>query len=135
MNYNMHIHILSREEKEMHNKENTKEAEGILERIISEMNRQNKKYVELIEFLDLPRGTFSSWKAGRSRNFCEHLSAIAKFLDVSVEYLVNGSVGENRIENSREQELLNCYRRISTQKQEMIRKRSIFIRIIINSTL
>ena len=120
MNYNMHIHILSREEKEMHNKENTKEAEGILERIISEMNRQNKKYVELIEFLDLPRGTFSSWKAGRSRNFCEHLSAIAKFLDVSVEYLVNGSVGENRIENSREQELLNCYRRISTQKQEMI---------------
>ena len=104
----------------MHNKENTKEAEGILERIISEMNRQNKKYVELIEFLDLPRGTFSSWKAGRSRNFCEHLSAIAKVLDVSVEYLVNGSVGENRIENSREQELLNCYRRISTQKQEMI---------------
>ena len=55
------------------------------------MERQGRKYAELIEYLDLPRGTFSSWKAGRSRNFCEHIGAIADFLEVSAEYLINGT--------------------------------------------
>ncbi len=50
----------------MYNKQNTQEAEEIFDRILSEMERQGKKYAELTGFLDLPRGTFSSWKAGRS---------------------------------------------------------------------
>ncbi len=48
----------------MHNKENKQEAEEIFDRTLSEMERQRKKYAELNEFLDLPRGTFRSWKAG-----------------------------------------------------------------------
>ena len=104
----------------MHNRENTKEAEGILERIIYEMDRQNKKYVELIEFLDLPRGTFSSWKAGRSRSFCEHLGEISIFLGVSAEYLVTGKVSNQEIKDSKERELIELYRKLSGEKQEMI---------------
>ncbi len=64
----------------MHNKDNTQEAEEIFNRILSEMEQQGKKCAELIEALNLPRGTFSSWKAGRSRNYCEHLHAISLFL-------------------------------------------------------
>ena len=64
----------------MHNKDNTREADEIFSRILSEMERQGKRYAELTVFLNLPRGTFSSWKAGRSRNFCEHIGAIAEFL-------------------------------------------------------
>ena len=56
----------------MYNKDNTREADEIFSRILSEMERQGRKYAELTEYLELPRGTFSSWKAGRSRNFCEH---------------------------------------------------------------
>ena len=81
----------------MYNKENTKEAEEIFEHILSEMERQGKKYVELTEFLDLPRGTFSSWKAGRSRNFCEHLGAASEFLSVDVGWLVTGKANESPV--------------------------------------
>ena len=59
----------------MYNKDNTREADEIFSRILSEMERQGRKYAELTEYLELPRGTFSSWKAGRSRNFCEHIGA------------------------------------------------------------
>ena len=104
----------------MHNKDNTKEAEEIFSRILSEMERQGKKYAELTEYLELPRGTFSSWKAGRSRNFCEHIGAIADFLGVSAEYLINGNIEGKLIENLEEQQLLNYFRKLNTEKKEVI---------------
>ena len=106
----------------MYNKENTQEAEEIFNRILSEMERQGKKYAELTEFLDLPRGTFSLWKAGRSRNFCEHIGSIAGFLGVSAEYLITGNVDGKFAESVEEQELLDYYRRLTPEKQEAILK-------------
>ena len=104
----------------MYNKDNTREADDIFTRILSEMERQGKKYAELTEYLQLPRGTFSSWKAGRSRNFCEHIGAIADFLGVSAEYLINGNIEGNLIENCEEQQLLNYFRKLSAEKQKVI---------------
>ena len=104
----------------MHNKDNTKEAEEIFSRILLEMERQGKKYAELTEYLELPRGTFSSWKAGRSRNFCEHIGAIADFLGVSAEYLINGKIEGKLVENLEEQQLLNYFRKLNTEKKEVI---------------
>ncbi len=106
----------------MHNKDNTREAEEIFDRILSEMERQGKRYAELTEFLNLPRGTFSSWKAGRSRNFCEHIGAIAEFLGVSAEYLITGNVDGKYAESVEEQQLLDCYRKLSPEKQETVLK-------------
>ena len=104
----------------MHNNDNTKEAEEIFGRILSEMERQGRKYAELTKYLELPRGTFSSWKAGRSRNFCEHIGAIAGFLGVSAEYLINGNIEGNLVENSEEQQLLNYYRKLNAEKQNAV---------------
>lgn len=104
----------------MYNKEKTKEAEEIIIRITKELERQGKTQAELITFLDLPRGTYSSWKTGRSRNFCEHLGEISQFLDISVEYLVTGDVSEKMIENSREQQLLFWYRKLNVEKQDAV---------------
>ena len=84
------------------------------------MERQGRKYAELTEYLELPRGTFSSWKAGRSRNFCEHIGAIAEFLGVSAEYLINGNIEGNLVENSKEQQLLNCFRKLNVEKQNAV---------------
>lgn len=106
----------------MYNKDNTQEAEEIFKRILSEMERQGKKYAGLTEYLDLPRGTFSAWKAGRSRNFCEHLNSISAFLGVSAEYLITGNVDGKFAESVEEQELLDCYRRLDPEKQEAILK-------------
>ena len=82
------------------------------------MERQGKKQAELVKYLDLPLGTYTNWKLGKSRNFYEHLEEIARFLNVSAEYLVTGSVAEKMIENSREQELLAWYRKLNTEKQD-----------------
>ncbi len=102
----------------MYNKENTREAEEIFDRILSEMERQGKKYAELTEFLDLPRGTFSSWKAGRSRNFCEHLHSISLFLDVDPGWLVTGETKADVIKNKKEKELVRHFRKLSAEKQD-----------------
>ena len=104
----------------MYNREKTKEAEEILERITTELNRQGKTQKELIDFLDLANGVYSSWKAGRSRNFCEHLGEISRFLGVNAEYLVTGSISEKIVENEREQQLLECYRKLSADKQDAV---------------
>ena len=93
----------------MNNRDNTKEAEEILSRISAELTRQNRMQAELVAYLDLPKGVYSNWKAGNSRNFCEHLGAISKFLNVSAEYLVTGKYAEKNLENPREIELLNWY--------------------------
>ena len=106
----------------MRNSENTKEAEEILVRISEELSRQKRTQSDLIAFLDLPKGAFSNWKAGKSRNFCEHLGAISKFLNVSAEYLVTGKDAEKNMENPREIELLDWYRKLSPEKQDAIRQ-------------
>lgn len=104
----------------MYNKDNTREADEIFSRILSEMERQGRKYAELTEYLDLPHGTFSSWKAVRSRNFCEHIGAIADFLGVSAEYLINGNIEGKLVENSKEQQLLNYFRKLNVEKQNAV---------------
>ena len=101
----------------MYNRDNTKEADDIFSRILLEMERQGRKYAELTEYLELPRGTFSSWKAGRSRNFCEHLEAIAEYLDVDIGWLVTGKASSGAI-NRQEQELLEAFRSLDPEKQE-----------------
>ena len=104
----------------MYNKDNTREADEIFSRILSEMERQGRKYAELTEYLELPRGTFSSWKAGRSMNFCEQIGAIADFLGVSAEYLINGNIEGKLVENSKEQQLLNYFRKLNVEKQNAV---------------
>lgn len=105
----------------MRNSENTKEAEEILVRISAELARQGKQQAELVSYLDLPKGAYSNWKAGKSRNFCEHLGAIAQFLGVSVEFLVTGKEAEKNLTNPREEELLLLYRELNPEKQDAIR--------------
>ena len=104
----------------MYNKENTKEAEDILARISAELIKQKKPQAELITFLDLPKGTYSAWKAGRSRNYCEHLHAISSFLGVSAEYLVTGEKEANVISDRIERELINTFRELDDEKQDAI---------------
>lgn len=73
-----------------------------------------------MKYLDLPLGTYTNWKLGKIRNFCEHLGEIARFLNVSAKYLVTGNVAEKMIENSREQELLAWYRKLNEEKRDAV---------------
>lgn len=104
----------------MYNKENTKEADEIFSRISDEMTKQNKKQAELIRFLDLPVGTFTNWKLKKSRNFCEHLQSIALFLKVDAGWLLTGTTKEGTIRDSSEMELLDEFRKLSSEKQSKV---------------
>ena len=105
----------------MYNRENTEEAEAIFQRIVSEMRRQGIKQTEFNDHLNLPRGTFSSWKAGRCRNYCEHLGTVAEFLDVDVEWLVTGKISDKWPVSGTEKEMLMKFRELNeSQRLAMI---------------
>ena len=101
----------------MYNRDNTKEAEAILERITKILAQNGGTQNDLISYLSLPRGTFSSWKAGRSRNYCEHLGAIAAFLDVDVEWLVTGKIKDKGPISATEKEMLMKFRELNESQQ------------------
>ena len=65
-------------------------GEGILERIISLLAAKGIEQREIIEYLNLPRGTFSNWMRNKSHSYYEYISDIAAFLGVSNNYLITG---------------------------------------------
>ena len=103
----------------MYNRENTEEAMSILRRISSELKAQHKKQIDLVAYLKLPVGTYSAWRSGRSRNYCEHLGAIADFLEVDIGWLVTGEYHDG-IKDARERKLLERFRRLNVEKQKAI---------------
>ena len=104
----------------MYNKDNTKEADEILVRISDEMKKQNRRQAELIRFLDLPVGTFTNWKLRKSRNFCEHIQAIAAFLGVDPGWLLTGTTKEGVVKDDKEMELLEEFRKLNAEKQSAV---------------
>ncbi len=90
-----------------------------LERIIEKMKEQHILDKELIEFLHLPRGTFSNWKRNLGKSYYEHIVEIADKLNVSCDYLLRGRE-TNRQLSSNEEILLEKYRQLSPEMQNVI---------------
>lgn len=59
-----------------------------LNNIITEMNRQNKRQKDLTDYLQLTKNAFTDWKSGKSKSYMKYLPQIAKYLNVSVDYLL-----------------------------------------------
>ena len=60
----------------------------VLTNILRLLKEQNKRQVELTNYLGLSKNVFTEWKAGRNDAYIKHLPKIAEFLDVSVDYLL-----------------------------------------------
>lgn len=60
----------------------------ILDRITALLDGRDQKV--LTEYLGLKNVAFSEWKSGKSKSFRKYLIEIAKFFDVSLDYLVYG---------------------------------------------
>lgn len=65
------------------------------------------------------QSTFSDWKNGRSAPKGDKLERIAKFLDVSVDYLITGVSSGEYISND-ENALLELFRRLNSSAQEKL---------------
>ena len=59
-----------------------------LNNIITEMNRQNKRQKDLTDYLQLTKNAFTDWKSGKSKSYMKYLPQIAKYLNVSVDFLL-----------------------------------------------
>ena len=59
----------------------------VLERIIKELKRQEKKKIDLTNYLGLVSSAFGNWVSGRNKSYTRYIHGIADFLGVSVEYL------------------------------------------------
>ena len=62
----------------------------ILNNIIDELKKQNKKQKDLTDYLGLTKNAFTDWKGGKSQSYKKYLPQIAEFLNVSVDYLLSG---------------------------------------------
>lgn len=60
----------------------------ILNKIITLLKEQGKSQKELCEYLGIKQQAFTNWKGGNNTSYMKHLPQIAKFLDVSVDYLL-----------------------------------------------
>lgn len=52
------------------------------------LKQQKRKQKELTDFLGVTNNAYTDWKSGRIKSYTKHLSQIAQFFDVSVDYLL-----------------------------------------------
>ena len=59
-----------------------------LDKINHLLKQQNKKQKDLTDFLSISKNVFTDWKSGKNTSYLKHIRKIAKFLNVSVDYLL-----------------------------------------------
>lgn len=89
----------------------------IFSRIDSLMKSQKKQYKELNDYLNLGKKTYDNWKTGKSSTYLKHLNDIARFLNVTPNFLLNGIDETAELKSSLEIELLGLFRSLEESKQ------------------
>lgn len=93
----------------------------ILDRIIMLMGSRDQK--ELTKYLQLNAVAFSDWKSGKSNSYKKYLIEIAKFFNVSIDYLVYGKTSYSSLRTD-EVELLQDYNSVDIVAKAQIRERA-----------
>ncbi len=70
--------------------------DSVYDSILKEMQKQNRTQKELTDYLNVSKSTFTDWKNGKSKSFMKHLPEIAKFFQVSVDYLLGKTDKKNK---------------------------------------
>ena len=89
-------------------------------RIIDQLKMQGKTGKELEKHLGLSNGTFSAWKFGNVKSYKKRIDEIAKFLGVTKEYLLEGTVDHINRETITETEkkLIQMFRDMGNDQQK-----------------
>ena len=80
-----------------------------MQRILEEMQLQNKQQTELGEYLTVTPNVVTDWKSGRLKSYKKYLHAIADFLNVSVEYLKGETDKKEKPLSENEERLKELY--------------------------
>lgn len=60
----------------------------VLHKIIQLLKQNNKKQMDLTNYLGISKNAVTNWKIGDNKSYMKHLPKIAEFFDVSVDYLL-----------------------------------------------
>ena len=93
-------------------------------RIIELLKIQGKTEKELISSLGLANGTFTNWKYKDSKSYEKYLKKIAEYLDVSIDYLMEGVDDILNVQNltASEISLLKMYRIMGKNEKDILLK-------------
>ena len=53
------------------------------------LKEQNKKQVDLCNYIGIGKNRYTDWKAGRVKSYVKYLPKIAEFLNVTIDYLLS----------------------------------------------
>ena len=70
----------------------------ILTNILTLLKDQNKKQIELMNYLGLSKNVFTEWKSNRATSYMKYLPQIAEFFGVSVDYLLGKETSSTKDE-------------------------------------
>lgn len=87
----------------------------ILNRIILLLGDKDQK--ELMDYLGLKKCNFSDWKAGRSKSYTKYIFEIAKFFNVSIDFLVYGEKEPYDSLTKNEKEIIDIFRQFPEREQ------------------
>ena len=88
-----------------------------LSRIIELMKEKRIQDQDMIEYLGLPRGSFSNWRREKGKSYYEHIVKIADRLNVTVDYLLRGYNPDTSTLTNDEMELFYIFRYLSPEKK------------------
>ena len=86
-------------------------TDPVLLRIMNLLKEAEKSDTALLRHLNMPAGTFDSWKFRNNKSYLTRINDIAEFLNVSPDYLLRGTTEENLDTLSKSEiELIKLYR-------------------------
>ncbi len=94
----------------------------VLCRIMDVLRQRKRTNKDLEKYLHLANGTFNSWKFKGIKSYLTHIREIAEFLNVSTNYLFNGSELDVKSEEitATELEIIQMFRKVDLKGQECI---------------
>jgi transcriptional regulator with XRE-family HTH domain len=93
----------------------------VIERMLEVMREKRISQRELVEYLGLANGTFTSWKYKGGKSYMSHMDRIAEYLGVSKVYLTCGEdeqIRRDTITRS-EAEIIRMLRDLDQRKREL----------------
>ena len=87
------------------------------------LKKKQIKQIDLTNFLGVSKAIYSSWKSGRTDSYYKFIPQIAKFLNVSTDYLLLGEESiSSTVFSDEEQRLILAYRNQTEEGKKMVRK-------------
>lgn len=91
-----------------------------IQRILDELHSQDKKKIDLTNYLGLVSSAFGNWQSGRNQSYKKYLHAIADFLGVSVEYLRGETDQKKKPSANNDEGQQNSFVRSLSQHEQLV---------------